>query len=49
MTSEIENSVNQTKGIESKTKAAEKELKGLRKKYEKVKDKAYIRQLEDFD
>ena len=46
ISSEILNSMNQIKSIEQQTKTAEKELGGLRKKYEKIRDKTFIRQLE---
>ena len=41
--------MNQIKSIEQQTKTAEKELGGLRKKYEKIKDKHFLRQLEQLD
>ena len=49
ISSEILNSMNQIKSIEQQTKTAEKELAGLRKKYEKIKDKHFLRQLEQLD
>jgi len=43
ISSEIMNSMNQVKSLEQQTKTADKELAGLRKKYEKVMDRAYLR------
>ena len=43
ISSEIMNSMNQIKSLEQQTKTADKELAGLRKKYEKMMDRAFLR------
>ena len=43
ISSEIMNSMNQIKSLEQQTKTADKELGGLRKKYEKMMDRAFLR------
>ena len=43
ISSEIMNSMNQIKSLEQQTKTADKELGGLRKKYEKMMDRALLR------
>ena len=43
ISSEIMNSMNQIKSLEQQTKTADKELTGLRKKYEKMMDRAFLR------
>ena len=43
ISSEIMNSMNQIKSLEQQTKTADKELTGLRKKYEKMMDRALLR------
>lgn len=49
ISSEIMNSMNQIKSLEQQTKTADKELAGLRKKYEKMMNKTFLRQLETID
>ena len=49
ISAEIMNSMNQVKSLEQQTKTADKELASLRKKYEKVMDRAYLRLLEKTD